>query len=111
MAAHPQRLSDWRCDIVVPLFPLMTSENLQFLFRRTCAAIVFKAAQSRRVFTLEDVKIVNGQWLVAGTSGVVLIVIGSGQTMRQTQAQVYSRIKNVLIPNMYSPHRHRRPLG
>jgi phosphoribosylamine--glycine ligase len=39
--------------------------------------------------------------LVAGTSGVVLIVVGLGQTMKQAQAQVYSRIKNVLIPNMY----------
>jgi phosphoribosylamine---glycine ligase len=50
---------------------------------------------------IEDVKQVNGQWLVVGTSGVVLIVVGLGQTMKQAQAQVYSRIKNVLIPNMY----------
>lgn len=50
---------------------------------------------------IEDVKQVNGQWLVAGTSGVILIVIGMGPTMRQAQSQVYSRIKNVLIPNMY----------
>ena len=34
-------------------------------------------------------------------SGVILIVTGTGQTMKQAQAQVYSRIKNVLIPNMY----------
>jgi phosphoribosylamine--glycine ligase len=50
---------------------------------------------------IEDVKIVNQQWLVAGTSGVVLIVVGIGQTMKQAQAQAYSRIKNILIPNMY----------
>ena len=28
-------------------------------------------------------------------------VVGTGQTMKQAQAQVYSRIKNILIPNMY----------
>ena len=50
---------------------------------------------------IEDVKQVNGQWLIAGTSGVVLVVVGTGQTMKQAQAQVYSRIKNILIPNMY----------
>jgi len=50
---------------------------------------------------IEDVKEVNGQWVVAGTSGVVLIVCGTGQTMKQAQVQVYSRIKNILIPNMY----------
>jgi len=31
----------------------------------------------------------------------VLIVIVLGQTMKQAQAQVYSRIKNIMIPNMY----------
>ena len=39
--------------------------------------------------------------LIAGTSGVVLVVVGIGQTMKQAQAQVYSRTKNILIPNMY----------
>ena len=50
---------------------------------------------------IEDVKQVNGQWLIAGTSGVILTVVGTGQTMKQAQAQVYTRIKNILIPNMY----------
>ena len=63
-------------------------------------AIVFKRGTPEQVH-IEDVKQVNGQWLIAGTSGVVLTVVGTGQTMKQTQAQVYSRIKNILIPNMY----------
>src|SRR6202021_4333016 len=64
------------------------------------AAIVFKRPANEGIH-IEDVKIVNQQWLVAGTSGVVLIVVGLGQTMKQGQAQAYSRIKNILIPNMY----------
>jgi phosphoribosylamine--glycine ligase len=39
--------------------------------------------------------------VVAGTCGVILIVIGLGQTMKQAQDEVYSRIKNVMIPTMY----------
>ena len=39
--------------------------------------------------------------MVAGTSGVVLTVVGLGSTMKQAQAQCYSRVKNILIPNMY----------
>jgi len=50
---------------------------------------------------IEDVKLVNEEWVVTGTSGVVLIVCGTGQTMKQAQKQVYSRIKNITIPNMY----------
>ena len=50
---------------------------------------------------IEDVKQVNGQWYVAGTSGVVLVVCGVGQTLRQAQGQAYSRIRNIMIPDMY----------
>jgi phosphoribosylamine--glycine ligase len=38
---------------------------------------------------------------VTGTSGVVLIVIGMGPTMRQAQREAYNRIANIMIPNMY----------
>jgi len=44
---------------------------------------------------------VNDEWVVTGTTGVVLIVCGCGQTMKQAQKQVYSRIKNINIPHMY----------
>jgi phosphoribosylamine--glycine ligase len=47
------------------------------------------------------VKQKDGQWLVAGTSGVVLVVVGMGSTMRAAQAQAYSRVRNIMIPDMY----------
>ncbi len=50
---------------------------------------------------IEDVKKVGGEWLVAGETGVVLVVCGSATTVRQAQAQAYARIKNILIPGMY----------
>jgi phosphoribosylamine---glycine ligase len=84
--------------IVVPPFPFDDDATFESFSKN--AAIVFKKPAQDEVH-IEDVKQVNGQWLVAGTSGVVLIVVGLGQTMKQAQAQVYSRIKNVLIPNMY----------
>lgn len=84
--------------IVVPPFPFDDKETFESFSKNS--AIVFKRPPADE-FHIEDVKQVNGQWVVAGTSGVVLIVVGLGQTMKQAQAQVYSRIKNVLIPNMY----------
>jgi phosphoribosylamine---glycine ligase len=84
--------------IVVPPFPFDDDETFDSFSKN--AVIVFKKPPVDEM-RIEDVKIVNGQWLIAGTSGVILIVIGLGQTMKQAQAQVYSRIKNVLIPNMY----------
>ena len=84
--------------IVVPPFPFDDEATFESFSKN--GAIVFKKPAQDEVH-IEDVKQVNGQWLVAGTSGVVLIVVGLGQTMKQAQAQVYSRIRNILIPNMY----------
>ena len=50
---------------------------------------------------IEDIKLVDGEWVLTGTSGVVLVVVGTGQTMKQAQHQVYSRVQNILIPDMY----------
>jgi phosphoribosylamine--glycine ligase len=84
--------------IVVPPFPFDDDETFDSFSKNS--VIVFKKPPGEEIH-IEDVKQLNAQWLVAGTSGVILIVVGTGQTMRQAQAQVYSRIKNVLIPNMY----------
>lgn len=84
--------------VVVPPFPFDDDQTFDSFSKNS--VIVFKKPPQDEIH-IEDVKQVNGQWLVAGTSGVILIVVGTGSTMRQAQAQVYSRIKNVLIPNMY----------
>jgi phosphoribosylamine--glycine ligase len=84
--------------IVVPPFPFDDDATFESFSKNN--AIVFKKPNMEGIH-IEDVKEVNGQWLIAGTSGVVLVVVGLGQTMKQAQSQVYSRTKNVLIPNMY----------
>jgi phosphoribosylamine---glycine ligase len=84
--------------IVVPPFPFEDEHTFDSYSRN--ATIVFKKPITENIH-IEDVKQVEGQWLVAGTSGVVLVVVGLGSTMRQAQAQAYSKIKNILIPNMY----------
>jgi phosphoribosylamine---glycine ligase len=84
--------------IVVPPFPF--DDPARFQASSKDAVILFKTA-SREGIHIEDVKLVNGEWLVTGTSGVVLIVCGVGATMRQAQRQAYNRVRNVMIPNMY----------
>jgi phosphoribosylamine--glycine ligase len=84
--------------VVVPPYPF-DDENAFETYSKD-AAILFKKPQ-REGIHIEDVKNVNGQWFLAGSSGVVLIAVGLGSTMKQAQAQAYSRIKNIIIPNMY----------
>lgn len=84
--------------IVVPPFPFKDRETFDSSSKD--AVILFKTP-SREGIHIEDVKLVNDEWLVTGTSGVALIVCGIGPTMKQAQRQAYNRVKNVMIPNMY----------
>jgi phosphoribosylamine--glycine ligase len=84
--------------IVVPPFPFRDKDT--FDNHSKDAVIIFKKP-NRDGIHIEDVKNVNNEWVVTGTSGVVLIVCGLGPTMRQAQRQAYNRIENIMIPNMY----------
>ena len=84
--------------VVVPPFPYRDMET--FLSTSKDAVILFKTP-SREGFHIEDVKLLNDEWVVTGTSGVVLIVCGVGPTMKQAQRQAYNRVRNVMIPHMY----------
>jgi len=84
--------------IVVPPFPFNDKQTFESTSKD--AVILFKTG-SREGYHIEDVRTENGEWLVTGTSGVVLIVCGTGPTMKQAQRQAYNRVRNVMIPNMY----------
>jgi phosphoribosylamine---glycine ligase len=84
--------------IVVPPYPFNDEDTFERYSNN--ATILFKKVNYDGIH-IEDVKNVDGQWLVAGTSGVVMVVVGTGQTMKQAQTQAYNRIKNIIIPNMY----------
>ena len=83
--------------IVVPPFPFKDKETFEV---KSKDSVVFFKKPTEGVH-IEDVKMVNGEWVVTGNSGVVLTVCGCGQTMQQARQQVYQRIKNLSIPHMY----------
>ena len=90
--------------IVVPPFPFNDPDT--FAKNSKDALILFKKPNREGVH-IEDVKAVKGEWMVTGTSGVVLIVVGMGPTMKAAQRQAYNRIDNIMIPNMY----YRKDIG
>ncbi|MDA1196849.1 MAG: phosphoribosylamine--glycine ligase [Nanoarchaeota archaeon] len=83
--------------VVVPPFPFTDKET--FEVKSKDSIIIFK--KPTEGVHIEDVKMVNGEWLVTGTSGIVLIVVGLGTTMKQAIQQTYTRIKQIMIPHMY----------
>ena len=50
---------------------------------------------------IEDVKLEKGVCRVAGTSGCLLVVTGSGSTVEDARKQVYSRVKNIMVQDMF----------
>lgn len=85
-------------EIVVPPFPFQDKKT--FEVNSKDSIIIFKKP-GRDGVHIEEVKKIDGEWIVTGTEGSVLTVVGTGQTMKQAQSQAYLRIKNILIPNMY----------
>ena len=84
--------------VVVPPYPFNDTETFEADSKD--AVIMFKKPDLEGIH-IEDVKLVDGLWLITGTAGVPLIVVGTGPTMKHAQNQVYSRINNIIMPNMY----------
>lgn len=84
--------------VVVPPFPYSDPQTFESTSKDS--VILFKTP-GREGVHIEEVKQVGDEWRVAGASGVVLVVCGSGPTMKQAQRQAYNRVRNVMIPYMY----------
>ncbi len=84
--------------IVVPPFPYDDPKTFDVFSEG--AVVVFKK-ESRDGMHIQDLQLINNEWLVTGSEGIALVVTGAGMTMRDAQRQMYSRVQNVIIPNMY----------
>jgi len=84
--------------IVVPPFPYDDKKTFE-LFSKD-AVVVFKKEKMEGVHPMH-VKKVNDEWLITGTTGIAVLVTGTGLTMRDAQRAMYNRINNVIINNAY----------
>lgn len=83
--------------IVVPPFPFDDPKEA-FIYKDL--SLLFKKPNLEGVH-LGDIKIINDTWTIAGDSGYVAVVTGSGNTVEEARKQTYTRIKNIMIQNMY----------
>lgn len=87
--------------LVVPPFPFTDPETFEVKSKDSLIYFRHNGKSHHEGIHIEDVRLSKGEWVVAGSAGVVLVVCGTGMTMRSAQNQVYSRIKNINIPHMY----------
>jgi phosphoribosylamine---glycine ligase len=64
------------------------------------AVIIFTRPNMEGIH-LGDVKLEDGDWKLTGHDGYALVVTGSGATMEEARKEVYGRVKNIIIPNMF----------
>lgn len=83
--------------IAVPPFPFDDKKET-FIYKDL--SILFKKPSLEGVH-LGDVRLLNDVWTIAGDSGYVLVITGSGTTVEEARKQAYSRVKNILLQNMY----------
>ena len=62
--------------------------------------VIFKKPMKEGIWPA-DIKVVDGDWRLTGHSGYVMVVTGSGPTMEDARKESYSRIRNIIIPNMF----------
>lgn len=84
--------------VVVPPFPFEDPKTFD-LFSKD-AVVVVKKPMKDGIHPMH-LKLVNGEWLITGNSGIALLVSGTGTTMREAQKLMYNRISNTLINNAY----------
>ena len=81
----------------VPPFPF--DDKLEMSIYKDLS-IIFKKSNLDGVH-LGDVKLVDENWSIAGCTGYALVVTGSGVTVEDARKQVYGRIENILLQNMF----------
>lgn len=90
----------FQVGIVVAVPPFPFSDPAAFRKYSEDAAVIFKKPMNDGVYP-GDVKLVEGNWRLAGNSGYALVVTGSGYTMEEARKEAYGRVKNIIIPNMF----------
>ncbi len=83
--------------IAVPPFPY--NDKGEFEIYKDFS-IIFKKPVLDGVH-LGDVKLVDGDWHLAGETGYALVVTGSDSTVEGARKQVYKRIGNIMLQNMF----------
>jgi phosphoribosylamine--glycine ligase len=84
--------------IAVPPFPFEDAGA----FRKYSqgAVVIFKKPMTEGIYP-GDIKLVDGDWVLAGQTGYALVATGTGPTMDDASREAYGRVRNVIIPNMF----------
>jgi len=91
----------FQIGVVIAVAPFPFVDSAAFKKYSEDATIIFKKEKNLDGVHLGDVKLVEGDWRLAGRSGYALVITGSGITVDDARKQAYKRVENILLPNMF----------
>lgn len=90
---------EFQIGVVVAVPPFPYDDKKEFSIYRD-SSILFKK-QNLEGIHLGEVKLMEGDWKLAGKTGYALVVTGSANTAEEARKQAYRRIKNIMLQNMF----------
>jgi len=97
---QPKAKKGYQVGVVIAIPPWPFEDEKAFKKYSEGATILFKR-QSMDGIHIGEVKLEEGDWHIAGSSGYALVVTGSGATMSDAIEEAYFNVSNVMIPNMF----------
>jgi phosphoribosylamine---glycine ligase len=90
----------YQVGVVVAIPPWPFEDEKAFKKYSEGATILFKRPSLDGIH-IGEVKLEEGDWHIAGSSGYALVVTGSGATMTDAIDNAYQSVRNIMIPNMF----------
>lgn len=90
----------YQVGVVIAIPPFPFEDEKAFKKYSEGAAILFKRQSSDGVH-IGEVKRDGDDWYIAGQSGYALVMTGSGAAMSDAIKDVYHKVENVMIPNLF----------
>jgi phosphoribosylamine--glycine ligase len=95
-----QTKKGFQVGVVIAAPPFPFTDDKTFRKFSEDATVLFKKPDLSGVH-LGEIKKDGSDWRIAGRSGYALVVTGSGITTEEARRQAYSRVANIMIPNMF----------
>ena len=96
---HLRTKKGFQVGVVVAVPPYPFEDPAAFHRFSEDAVILWRREMHEGIHPCE-VRLEDGDWLLSGASGYSLVVTGTANTMIDARKEAYSRVRNILIPNM-----------
>lgn len=91
----------FQVGVVVAVPPYPFDDAKAFRKYSEDALVLWRRPLTEGVHPCDVRRTPQGDWLLTGSSGYALVVTGTANTMQDARREAYSRVKAIMIPNMF----------